>query len=158
MNSAEYDDGYPSCERTYVGFRVYDLLPSVVTAALGVEPTWARSRGAIIPGQGIRTHRYRQDAWCFSSQEAVNSSDTRRHLDWLLDRLEAASTTLQNLREEGAAMEISCYWQSAKGDGGPTLSPIQLRRLGSLDLVIWFDFYCFDEEPKESSRKRNMQP
>ena len=39
-------------------------------------------------------------------------------------------------------MDIFCYWLSASGQGGPTLSPDLMRRLAEAELEIGFDVYC----------------
>ena len=44
-------------------------------------------------------------------------------------------------RKIGYRMDIFCYWLSAGGHGGPTLSPAIMRRLGELGLEIGFDIY-----------------
>ncbi|MCB9870150.1 MAG: DUF4279 domain-containing protein [Planctomycetes bacterium] len=79
--------------------------------------------------------------WFLSSETHVESRDARRHLDWLLDQLEPASTPLHQLIRDGANADVSCYWLSVGGHGGPALSPSQMLRLGRLELCCWFDVY-----------------
>ena len=44
--------------------------------------------------------------------------------------------------------QISCFWGSRCGHGGPTLSARQTRRLADLELELWFDVYFEgDEDP-----------
>lgn len=38
-------------------------------------------------------------------------------------------------------MDISVYWDSEAGHGGPTLPPALLQRLGNLGIELWFDIY-----------------
>jgi hypothetical protein len=71
----------------------------------------------------------------------VNSKDTRRHVDWILDQLlPKRDEILSLLQEPGCRMDIFCYWLS-KGSGGPILSPFQMAKLVQLDLEIGFDVY-----------------
>lgn len=148
MNSADYadyDDDYATCAETYATLRVYELAPQVVTSALGLEPDSTQTRGdAMYPRAG--SPLYRVDGWFMTSRGFVASRDVRRHLDWLLDRLEPCASALRDLRSAGARMDVSCFWASASGHGGPALSPKQSQRLGNLDLEVWFDVYFWDEE------------
>jgi hypothetical protein len=66
----------------------------------------------------------------------------RRHLDWLLDQLLPLKATLDSLRADGASLDVSCFWVSAFGHGGPEVAPAQAAKFATLDLSFWFDFYC----------------
>ncbi|MBI1384181.1 MAG: DUF4279 domain-containing protein [Rhizobiales bacterium] len=135
-----YDDAYPTCRETFATFRVItcahdrariDASMAGITATKVVERT---STGHL--------------AWLCRTRGQVDSRDVRRHVDWLLDLVEPRSAALANLAGEGAEIDIFCYWLSASGHGGPTLSPAQLRRLAALGIEIAFDVY-FDDEPSE---------
>jgi hypothetical protein len=39
-------------------------------------------------------------------------------------------------------------WDSKSGEGGPTISPVQMKRLAELGIELWFDVY-FDGEEME---------
>ena len=71
----------------------------------------------------------------------MSSLDSRRHIDWLLERLLPVSAELTGLRRDGVAMDIFCYWVSRDGHGGPTLSPRQMRDLVTLELDCDWDVY-----------------
>ena len=43
-------------------------------------------------------------------------------------------------------MDICCFWLSASGHGGPTVSPKQMAKLVELNLEVWWDIYYFDDE------------
>src|SRR6187551_337836 len=44
-------------------------------------------------------------------------------------------------------MDISCYWLSQSGHGGPTIPSTQMRRLVELNIELWFDFDVTDSSP-----------
>ena len=71
----------------------------------------------------------------------MSSLDSRRHIDWLIERLLPASAELSALRREGVAMRISSYWVSRNGHGGPTLSPRQMSDLAALEVDCGWDVY-----------------
>jgi hypothetical protein len=102
--------------------------------------------GEPIQGRSRRAKPAQINGWFLTSKFAVVSRDTRRHLDWLLDHLAGREDALKLLQSEGCRMDICCFWASASGHGGPTLSPHQLKRLAALDLEIWFDVYLSSEE------------
>lgn len=157
MGYAEYIDDYPTCDRTFVMLKVFNLPPSVVTSSLGLEPTWTATRGAARMPWHHGSRQVETDYWRLDSEAAVDSFDTRRHLDWLLDRLEAAATALRNLRQEGAEIVIQCVWVSRQGDGGPILSPTQSRRLANLNLEIGFmTHFIKNDEPDDEPEERGL--
>ena len=135
-------DDTGSCRETFCTFRLYPghIAPATVTEQLGIEPSDVQHEGEV---RGSR--QLKLNGWFLSSRGNVESVDVRRHLDWLLDQLEMAKTPLEELRTSGARMDVSCYWLSAHGQGGPMLSPPQTRRLGDLDLDCWFDIYFAED-------------
>lgn len=143
MIQPEYTDDYGTCARTYATFCVFHdaLAPDAVSEELGIEPTRTQKRGAVDDPQAQDPFIYTTGGWFLSSEGAVESRDARRHIDWLLDRLEPGHRTLQKLQKAGCRMEISCYWLSSSGNGGPTLSPHQMARLADLGIEIGFDIY-----------------
>ena len=129
----EYNDEYPTCERTYATVRILGMPANDIGSAHGLIPTRTQSTGEGAPS--------RPGGWFLTTKDAVNSRDIRRHLDWLLDRLEPRATALADLRGRGATIDIFCYWLSASGHGGPIISPSQAQRLAALDLECGFDVY-----------------
>jgi hypothetical protein len=139
----QYDDAYETCERTYVTLRIYDVVAERVTALLGLEPTRTQTKGAKKYPKKADSILFRRHGW-FLSSDRLASRDSRRHLDWLLDQVEPTHDQLQSLRVSGTQMDISCYWLSAYGHGGPTISPAQAGRVARLGLELWFDVYVGD--------------
>lgn len=142
MPEPDYRDDYSTCLETYATLRVCSRAHEVdlISNYLGLSPTRHReSNGA-----------NRTTVWSMSSEGSVASRDSRRHIDWLLDRLEPAAEQLSKLRCEGAETEIICYWVSS-GQGGPWLLPQQLTRLGALGLSIWWDIYFEDQSQSDAA-------
>ncbi|MCU0914205.1 MAG: DUF4279 domain-containing protein [Planctomycetes bacterium] len=141
-NAGTYNDEYATCEKTYATLCIYpgERDPDEVTERLRVQPTSIQRRGEPFVVSSLR--RCRLHAWFLCSQEYVESRDSRRHIDWILDRVEPARQALAALREGGARRYLSCYWLSAHGHGGPILSPQQMRRLADLDLECGYDIYA----------------
>jgi hypothetical protein len=79
--------------------------------------------------------------WFLSSDGEVESRDVRLHLDWLLSRIAPQAEAILALQREGCRMDVSCYWVSASGHGGPSVRPAQMGELARLGLELWFDVY-----------------
>ena len=75
----------------------------------------------------------------------MTSRDCRRHIDWLLDQVSGRDVQLHKLQESECKISVSCFWASAIGHGGPTLSPSQMKRLAMLNVDLGFDFYEADD-------------
>jgi hypothetical protein len=137
-----YVHDYPTCKRTYATLRIYpgDVDPDEVTRKLGIVPTRTQqSLGARVEN-GVH-HAGRPNAWFLSTEGVVASQDVRAHIDWLMDTVMPAEAALRGLQESGVAVDVSCYWLSASGHGGPCLSPSQAEKLARLQLTCWFDVY-----------------
>ena len=131
---------YPTCERTYATLRIYpeSLDPAEVTKRLRIEPTdWQRRGESRKPGsRPAKLH-----GWFLSSDGEVESRDVRLHLDWLLSHIAPQADAILALQREGCRMDVSRYWVSASGHGGPSVRPAQMGELARLGLELWFDVY-----------------
>lgn len=138
------EDDYPTCHETYVTLRVYhdSADPDAVSSALGLAPSSTQRVGEQHESRGV-VRTYRLAGWFYRSEDAVESYDSQKHLNWLCDQLEPHDQQLRALRAEGWRMDIACFWDSHPGHGGPTLSPALLRRLAALEIELWFDVYFF---------------
>jgi len=148
-----YDDDYATCLRTYATLCVYPegIDPTEITKRLGLEPsTWQRRGELSRRTDGGPPSLAPLDGWFLSSKDRVDSRDSRRHLDWLLDRLKPQSDVLLRLQDQGCRMTVSCYWLSRYGHGGPTLPSLQMKRLADLNLELLFDFYDAGEDLPDS--------
>ncbi len=131
---------YPTCEQTYATLRIYPerFDPAEVTARLGLKPSrWQRRGEAWAPGScPAKLH-----GWFLTSEGMVESRDVRRHLDWLLAQIGPRGDSIRTLQEDGCAMDVSCFWMSRSGHGGPSVRPAQMWELARLNLELWFDVY-----------------
>jgi Domain of unknown function (DUF4279) len=134
-----YDDDYGTCARTYATLVIKHLDPSTITERLGIEPSHSQRKGELIRPYSTRIAPF--DGWFLSTKGVVESRDSRRHIDWLLDRIAGKTREVLRMQVEGCEMDVWCYWCSARGQGGPTISPGQMRRLGELNLDLLFDIY-----------------
>jgi len=136
---------YPTCKKTFATLGIFHdtLEPQSVTEVLGITPTRFFRRGDT-HGHGERATPYRINTWLLSSEGSVASHDSLRHIEWLLARIEPCRAVLHELRQQSHRMDISCYWLSESGHGGPTLTPDIMRRLAELELEVWFDVYFED--------------
>jgi len=144
-----YDDDYGTCLDTYCDLRVYpgELSPHEITKRLGVEPTEVNVAGEARKGSQGRERILKINGWFLSSEGRVESKDLRRHLDWLLERLQPAARGLAELQSlSGVRMSINCVWWSRSGHGGPTLWPEQMRAMADLNLECTFDVYFEGED------------
>jgi hypothetical protein len=130
-----YNDDYETCARTYVTLRIYPEKTSVaeITELLGIEPSFTENNDT--------SDSSSKKVWLLSTNGQVISKDIRRHLDFLLDQLLPLKAQIKALEKDQAQLDISCFWQSQHGQGGPTLSDQQLSKLAELGIEIWFDFY-----------------
>jgi hypothetical protein len=138
-----YDDAYATCANTYATFRAYtgELEPDEVSRMLGMQPSSSVTKGKMNTNHPPRKVS-KLNGWFLSSKGHVESKDLRRHLDWLLEALAARRVEFLALQAiPNVTMDVSCYWLTRSGHGGPTLSLKQMRALCELNLDIWFDCY-----------------
>lgn len=127
----------------------------MITEKLGVQASmWQRSGEApnylkTPESSPWKSRPAMLNAWFLSSDNHVESRDVRRHIDWVLDQIVGASAAVLDLQKQGCAMELSCYWASAVGHGGPLISPLQMRKLVMLNLELGFDIYEPDDDSAE---------
>lgn len=136
-----YNDNYETCFKTYVTLRIYCdyLLPEKLTEHLGIQPTNTQTKGEKFDLKS--SDIVQQNGWFLTTQDIIKSKDSRRHIDYLADQLLPIKDKLNALILDGTEMDISCFWQSESGQGGPIFSQQQLSKLAELGIEIWFDFY-----------------
>jgi Domain of unknown function (DUF4279) len=143
-----YDDDYPTCEETHATLRIYpgDIEPQTITERLRIEPSHWQRCGEV--PSGTKSKRPAKiNGWFLGSKGHIQSRDSRRHIDWILDQIFPKAGAIHALQELGCRIDISCYWISKDGHGGPTISPSQMKRLGELNIELWFDIYGpYDDE------------
>jgi hypothetical protein len=153
----EYDDSYPTCAETYSTLRIFsdDLPPEEVAATLGIQATESFRKGDVHSrGKLLR----KDNGWFYSTKQFSDSRDFRRHLDKILDALDGRIGAVKTLQSKGCKIEITTYWASSSGQGGPWLMPDQMLKLGTLGISIWWDIYFLGEaeQPDSTESKENL--
>lgn len=136
-----YNDNYETCSKTYVTLRIYcdNLPPEKLTEYLGIRPSETLTKRQ---KNELRTNKLiERNGWFLTTENLLESKDNRRHIDYLTDKLIPIKDKLKSLIEDGTQVDISCFWQSESGHGGPTLSQQQLSKLADLGIELWFDIY-----------------
>ena len=115
-----------------------EVPPDEVTRILGIPPTTI-SIAADIP-------RKKVNGWFLSSQDIIESKDSRRHIDYIIEVVSPVKDRIGQLQSRGFQIGVLCFWESATGNGGPTLSPNQMKELGQLNLELSWDIWFADSE------------
>jgi hypothetical protein len=113
--------------------------PTEITNYLGIEPSKIQIKGELSEYKSIGTIKY--NGWFLTSKNSIESNDSRKHINFLTEKLLPIKDKLKTLIIEGSEIDISCFWSSKQGHGGPTLSPKQLSDLSELGIEFWFDLY-----------------
>ena len=144
LNMPEYNDKYPACKRTYATLRIYPggISPEDITKRLKIKPTSIQRKGDLAG----RTKRrvIKLNGWFLTTKGKIKSADSRRHIDWILEKIKDKKRVLRQLQSERVDIDISCFWESRSGNGGPTISPPQMTGLSKLNIEVWWDVYFFD--------------
>lgn len=137
----DYDDEYDTCYRTYATLRIYpnEIHPDEITRILGVKPSLFQIKGEKTSSLSVPTCSV--NGWFLTSKEQVKSRDVRRHIDFVIEKVLAKKEDILKLQSQEVEMDLSCYWSSTQGQGGPTLSPKQMKALAELHIDVWFDIY-----------------
>jgi hypothetical protein len=148
MMSEAYNDAYATCKETSAALRIAHpaLDPEAISAQLHLTPSWAWRKGE---PKEPRQRPARIGMWALDTDGVVASRDLRRHLDWLLDHLHDKGAILDQLRQQGYAIDVFSTWVRLGGTGGPTLSPRNMRGLADLSLELQFEFWAVDEDEDE---------
>ncbi len=64
----------------------------------------------------------------------------------MIAQLGTRCDAIHALQHDGCAMDISCFWVSRSGHGGPSVRPAQMGELARLNLELWFDVYLGDDD------------
>ena len=137
-----------ACLRTYCGLSIYStaLDPEDVTAELGVQPTKSRAKDPSSPYRPRRERSY----WTWSTEEHIDSTDYRDHLQSILDLLADKERALEDLRNRGCITRISCFMDAA-GNTEIWLERPAIVALAKLGLEIWWDVYPASSDEQSES-------
>ena len=78
------------------------------------------------------------------------------HLKWLLDQVETRSEIVRDLARR-FRVDFFCGFASVTGQGGFTLNPSTLARLGKLGVPLALDLYPPDPEDFRNSETSTIQ-
>jgi len=151
FGALSYRDDDPDVVLVRAELLVYgvELDPQSVTHNLAVAPTQVGRRGDVITNSKGRQRTVRLNHWFLSSESAVESTDLRRHLDWLLERLDPVAQAVRALNappESWALIKCLSWWK----DGGFVgMEPTHLRGLGALNVPIEIGFATYPDEVGE---------
>lgn len=144
-----YDDDYGTCLETHATLVIHPgvLSRGEITAQLQIKPTPMLAVDEVVLDVMGRPRVEPPGVWSLSSEGQVYSLDVRRHLDWLIARLEPLSNRLRELQTvDGLQMSVVCTWYSKYGEGGPTIWPEQMLPLAEMNLECSFDIHFFPDE------------
>lgn len=146
MGDVVYQDAYEGCVRTYVSLNVRrEAGPtSAITEALSIQPDETSEPRPRELRDGV-VYAARPAFWT-SRTEDIQSTDFERHLDTLLERFAGSGRSLAELRAQGWQMDVSVYWLSRWGHGGPELRAHHIEALSALGVGIWFDIYFHESD------------
>jgi len=144
--SQPYDERYATCSYTHAWLRIMgeSLDPDEVTCLLEVTPTEIQRSGERLSPETDNVHQY--SGWFLSTKGVLTSLDARHHLDWILERVGDKHREFAALRDRGYLLDACCRWDSKSGEGGPTLSPLQMLGFAQLGIELWFDIYFDDRD------------
>ena len=138
----DYDDEYPTCVETYATLRIFSdaLTPGEITEAVGREPTDDFRKGELRTGvPKAKNPHHQTNGWFYSTRGQSKSRDCRRHLDLLIAAVLGNPDVLAQLRKRGCTMDASIFYVYTQG--GPTISPRQMRALAEAGIDVWWDLY-----------------
>ena len=142
MQSHEIDDHYATCTGTYATLRITSesMDPDAISALIGCEPTRSFKKGEQRTKRSDVNNRfYLRHGWFYSTKELSESRDCRRHLEILLARPLKDAGVLEGLRDRGCEMSVAIMYGYTQG--GPTISPDQMRGLADAGVEVWWDLY-----------------
>jgi hypothetical protein len=145
MGHYEYDDNYLGVETTYASLRIqHDLLvPEAISILLQLTPSWGWPKGIILPG---KTRPTKTGIWGISSEGHIQSREVRRHIDWIIDRIQSKTSIIHDLQEQRYTIDVFCFWSMSGTMAGLELSPHNCRALAELNIPIGFDIYASAED------------
>jgi hypothetical protein len=79
--------------------------------------------------------------WGLESKISLKES-CDNHIKDILQFVIQNSTVINQLKESGCEIDLSCFLDSNNGQGGFTVSPVLFFELGKAELSVSFDFYA----------------
>lgn len=135
-----------SKHRYSVEFRVFGLDPALVSRELALRPCQTRTKGdERIPGRGD------PDMWAYNGTDKTEVfwGTLEEGVSFTLESLWPLREVIAKYKELGAQVIWWCGHFYSSFDGGPTLSPGLLKKLGEFGAELFIDNYF--SEPSEGS-------
>jgi hypothetical protein len=149
---------YNSCSKTYATLGIYSdtISPTEMTNQLKIQPTQTQTIGELTYKNKNNSKRIKINGWFLSSKGKVKSKDSRNHINWIFEQFKYDFKALKKLQKVNCLTDISCYWLSKSGNGGPTISPNQAIYLSKANIDLWYDFYSEEylDQVLESVQKK----
>ena len=84
----KYDVQYSSCHSTYATLRIFHetLVPGEIDTLFSVNATSSQQRGDPVSIKHPEKGERKLGSWFLESEGRIESEDSRRHIDWLLDQ------------------------------------------------------------------------
>jgi hypothetical protein len=134
-----------TCVETFATLRIFskDIEPDIIENRLGLLAT------KMIPIDPNSRYRPRREShlWSWTTEGIIDSTDNVEHINAILQLLEGKESLLSELRKDGCATDIFCFWISS-GQGGPFLELKTMESLLKFGLEISWDIYFDDENEK----------
>lgn len=99
------------------------------------------TRGCSIGDAYSKSGRTRNTTFWGLESTAEPRASLDDHLAELLKYFASKRSDLEDLRQHGCEIDLSCFFASDNGQGGATLSPQTIKEIGALDVGLAFDFY-----------------
>ena len=147
----DYDDDYGTCLDTYATLRVFSdsLAPETISDILGIQPTRSFRKGELkAQHQVVSVPRQITNGWFYSTKGKSKSRDCRRHLDILIECVLEGAARIDNLRRRGCDIDVTVFYSYTQG--GPTISPGQMKPLAAAGIDVWWDLYRSSEDGDEN--------
>jgi hypothetical protein len=136
-----------SYEKVKAAFRFVgdNVDPEAITARIGIQPSRAHAKGDIIKKHPERTHT--AGLWGLDSP-ILPDQPLEKHLQYLLDQLEAQAAGIEELKELGLSPSFFCGFFVAGRESGSLikLESDTLERVACLGVPLELHIYCCDED------------
>jgi hypothetical protein len=122
-----------------VELRIFGVEPASITRDLGLQPCQTRTAGV----ERLRGRVDSEDMWAYNGtdNEGVSWESLEEGLDFVMGKLWSNRETLATYSRAGARLIWWCGHFSCSFDGGPSLSPTLLRKLGEFGAELFIDNY-----------------
>ena len=115
---------------------------STITSELGIQPTQVRTKGQPRGPQYV----WDESIWEYEPKPTNGEREWRSLEQGLNAVLSTFSSRQRTLREYQQRFKVFlfCGHFTSRFDGGPTLSPSMLEKLGEFGVELFLDTYCSD--------------